>query len=70
MSDFLQSVKQQVEKWPRKKGKAAYMKYLSGGSITRAEAIHAKCYECVLGEDTEPCLASRCPLQEYCQWNE
>ena len=58
-----------VRKWPKKSGRADYIRHLDGERLTRAEAIRAKCYECVCGEDTEPCLASLCPLIQYCQWN-
>ena len=55
--------------YKKKMGKAYYLKFLEGESLTRDQAIKAKCYECVLGEDTEPCLVSTCPLMLYCQWN-
>jgi hypothetical protein len=57
-----------VTKWPRKSGKADYLRFLNGEKLTRSEAIRAKCYECVCGEDTEPCLQPHCPLIDYCQW--
>lgn len=58
-----------AQKWQKKKGKSAYLRHLKGVRLTRAEAIEAKCYECVCGEDTQPCLAVYCPLIQYCQWN-
>lgn len=59
-----------VKSWPKKTGKADYLKYLNGERLTRAEAIRATCYECVQGEDTNPCMANTCPLIGYCQWNQ
>ena len=59
-----------VEKWPKQAGKADYMKFLRGGTLTRAEAIRANCYECVTGEDTQPCIAEICPLIGFCQWGQ
>ena len=58
-----------VEKWPRKTGKIHYLRFLQGEKLTRAQAIQAKCYECVQGGDTRPCLVSTCPLISFCQWN-
>ena len=58
-----------VKKWRRKTGKAQYLRYLQGEELTRDEAIQAKCYDCVSGEDAEPCLVPTCPLTQYCQWN-
>ena len=57
-----------VNKWPRKAGKTDYLRFLNGEKLTRAEALKAKCYECVAGEDTQPCLVEYCPLVGYCQW--
>ena len=58
-----------AQKYPKQIGKADYIKFLKGGHLTRDEAIKAKCYECVGGEDTEPCDVPLCPLTLYCQWN-
>lgn len=58
-----------VKRWPRKSGKAEYLRFLGGGRLTRDEAIRAKCYECVGGEVTGPCTAVSCPQIQYCQWN-
>ena len=57
-----------VKKWPRKPGKADYLRFLNDEILTRAEAIKATCYECVQGEDTRPCLDKTCPLRDFCQW--
>ncbi len=62
-------VLQNVKNWPRSAGKAHYLRFLQEEKLTRDEAIQAKCYECVGGEDTEPCLVSTCPLTPFCQWN-
>lgn len=58
-----------AEKLPKQIGKADYIRFLKGERLTRDEAIKAKCYECVGGEDTLPCHAATCPLTLYCQWN-
>ena len=58
----------EVEKWPKKAGKADYMRFLRGEKLTRAEADRATCYECVAGEDTQPCIVYTCPSFDYCQW--
>jgi len=55
--------------YPKKTGKVNYIRFLKREQLTRDEAIKAKCYECVGGEDTEPCLAVTCPLTLYCPWN-
>jgi len=54
--------------YPKKVGKADYIRYLEGEHLTRDEAIKATCYECVGGEATDPCKAL-CPLTLYSQWN-
>ncbi len=58
-----------VKRWARKPGKADLLRHLRGERLTRAEAIKAKCYECIEGEDIRPCLVSGCSLTQYCQWN-
>ena len=63
-----QAIKNATE-YPKQIGKADYIKFLKGGRLTRGEAIKAKCYECVAGEDTEPCDVPLCPLTLYSQWN-
>jgi len=60
---------QSVKGWPKKSGKSDYLKFLNGEALTRAGAIKAKCYECVCGEDTQPCIVETCPLRDFCQWN-
>ena len=58
-----------AQKFPKQIGKADYIKFLKGERLTRDAAIKAKCFECVGGEDTDPCDVSLCPLTLYCQWN-
>ncbi|RII28909.1 MAG: hypothetical protein CXR31_03280 [Geobacter sp.] len=58
-----------VERWPKKVGKAEYLRHLKGARLTRGAAIKAKCYECVGGEDTRPCNIAICALKPYCPWN-
>jgi len=58
-----------VENWPKQIGKADYLRYLRGERLTRDEAIKSKCFDCVGGEDTEPCTSLFCPLRPYCQWS-
>ena len=58
-----------AEKYPKQIGKAYFIKFLKGERLTRDEAIKARCYEYVGGEDTEPCNVPLCPLTLYCQWN-
>lgn len=65
----LRKIKNVKNNWKKTKGKAAFIKFLSGEKLGRTEAIQAKCYECVQGEETGPCLADSCPLTQYCQWN-
>lgn len=60
---------QSVKSWPKKSGKADYIKFLNGENLGRTAAIRAKCYECVTGEDTLPCIVETCPLIGFCQWN-
>ena len=54
---------------PRKSGRAEYIKHLQGKRLTRDQAIRAKCFECVGGEDTAPCAIPHCSLTAFCQWN-
>lgn len=58
-----------AKRMPKKSGKAEYIKHLTGHRLTRDQAIRAKCYECVQGEDTRPCDIIECALTTYCQWN-
>ena len=58
-----------VKKWPKKAGKALYLRHLNGEKLTRDQAIQAYCYQCTCGEDTEPCTVFLCPLSQHCQWN-
>lgn len=69
MPDLLKRYIRNVTSWPSRKGKAHLLKHLRGGTLTRSEAITAKCYDCVAGEDTQPCTVTTCPLIQFCPWN-
>ena len=58
-----------VKSWPKKAGRANYLRYLHGEKLTRAESMEAYCYVCVCGGDTAPCIVPECPLTPFCQWN-
>ena len=51
----------------RAKGRKELIKADRGESLTRGEAILAKCYECMGGYDDgrNDCLVSTCPLHQY-----
>jgi hypothetical protein len=57
-----------VTTWPKKPGKADYLRYLQGEQLTRAQTIKAMCYSCTAGE-AGPCTASGCPILPFSQWN-
>jgi hypothetical protein len=61
-----------VAKWEKRRGKSSLMRYLKGRSITRQEAIEAKCYECEEGwpEGVQRCLVSDCPLNSFHPYSE
>ncbi len=59
----------EIELWPRRTGRKELLRHLRGERLTRDEAIKARCYECGGGEDTEPCMASACPLTQFCPRN-
>lgn len=69
MNNKEQRIKLIEKAWPRREGKTLYVKYLKGEALTRGEAITAKCYECICGEDNSPCIVDTCPLQDYCPYN-
>ena len=52
-------------------GKSELIKYLKGKSLTRAEAIKAKCYECNCGytDGKNDCGIIACPLYGYMPYN-
>lgn len=52
-------------------GKMEYMKFLKGKTLTRAQAIKAKCYECNNGyaDGKEDCRINNCPLYGYMPYN-
>lgn len=53
---------------PQRSGKAPYLKFLQGGTLTRDQAIRAKCWEC--NGDGEYCAVIGCPLLPFCQFNQ
>lgn len=67
--DKANQARRRVQAWPRRAGKSDLLKHLNGEQLTRAQAIRAKCYECVGGEDIQPCDVTACPLTSFCQWN-
>lgn len=58
-----------VKQWKRHAGKNDYLNYLGGKRLTRHQAIKAKCYECVQGDDFSVCTISKCPLTIYSPMN-
>ncbi len=60
-----------ITNWPRRKGKAELSKYLHGESITRQQAISAKCYDCSGGypDGLQPCTVVSCPLYPHSPCN-
>ena len=66
----IEEIKANVMTMKRSEGRADYLRHLSKKTLTRQQAIRAKCWECVQGEDTEPCIVLTCPLLQYSQWNQ
>ena len=61
------------EEWKLRKGKNELLAHLNGETLTRSEAITAKCYECNAGyDDDKPgdCNITTCPLHQYMPYNE
>jgi len=56
----------------RAKGRKELSKSERGESLTRKEAILAKCYECMGGHEDGRfnCLVSTCPLYQYMPYRE
>lgn len=67
-SERIQQYIKNVDRWPKKAGKADYLRFLSGERLTMARAIKAKCYDCVCGEDTQPCCVLTCALRPLCPY--
>ncbi|MBT1070993.1 hypothetical protein [Pelotalea chapellei] len=59
----------QAQTMPKKAGRQEYIKHLEGKTLTRRQAIRAKCFECVGGNDSRPCTIPTCPLMAFSQWN-
>ena len=53
-----------VESWPKKSGKADYLKFLHGERLTQQKSIRAMCYQCCCGSP-EVCSVKHCPLAPY-----
>lgn len=53
--------------WPLRKGKNEFLKWLSGGNVTRLESMSAQCYHCSGGYDegAYDCETAICPLYNY-----
>jgi len=62
--EVMHDLLRRYEQWPRRRGKSELLAFLRGSSITRQQAINARCYECGCGSG-EPCLVAACPLQPY-----
>ena len=63
-----------VEQWELRKGKKELLRHLQGGKpLTRAEALVAKCYDCMCGYEggeSKDCLAYMCPLYDFQPYKE
>jgi hypothetical protein len=51
----------------QRQGKALYLKHLRGETLTRSQAIQAKCFEC--NGDADSCNVVTCSLLPYCQYS-
>ena len=53
--------------WPRHRGGKELKGYLSGKSLTRNQAIQAKCYDCMgrYDDGAEDCQIKECPLYSF-----
>lgn len=69
MLSLKQRLIKSVNSWPRRAGRKELLAHLNGERLTRDEAIRAKCYECVGGEETGPCYVAGCALSQYCPRN-
>jgi hypothetical protein len=49
------------------KGKSVYDRWQKGHRLTRAEAMHAKCFECMghYKDGVEDCKMPQCPLYPW-----
>lgn len=61
-----------VESWKLRKGKNELLKHLDSQSLTRAQAIVAKCYDCCQGytDKAADCKTFHCPLYPYMPFRE
>jgi len=69
MNDQLNQQIRSVETWPRRAGRKELLRHLRCKRLTRDEAIQARCYYCVCGEEGSPCNVGMCPLTQYCPRN-
>ena len=53
-----------VQKWPKRIGKADYIRFLSGGVLTPERAIKSFCFECQ-GPDPGLCELEYCSLWPF-----
>lgn len=59
--DFIKS----VQDGKRRKGKRELLSYVSGKTLTRNQAIRAKCYDCNGMGDSDECDIEECSLYPY-----
>ena len=64
--DLLESAKS----GKKRDGQVALIKHLSGGTLTRQQAIRAKCYDCDCMGDSGKCALKECPLYPYSSFKE
>ncbi len=51
-----------------REGRSELLKYLEGSSITKGEAILAKCYDCMGMTNAEYCDMPKCALYKHSQY--
>ncbi len=58
--------------WKKAKGRSELLRHLQGGKITRAEAIFAKCYDCMgnYADGLMDCEIDYCALYPYFPYKE
>lgn len=59
-----------AQSFPRRKGRAEFIKYLKGGRLTARQAIDAACIRCSTGYETGlGCTVPDCPLLPFNPYN-
>jgi hypothetical protein len=60
-----------VKTWAAHRGKNELIRHLEGESISRAEAMLAKCYDCCAGysDGGKDCEVPHCPIYGYMPYN-